>query len=195
MSGGEVFLGVLLLANLLLVLLLARKVRLLANRLPGTGQRPWLAPGTQVPPFEATTVDGDLASLARLSGQPSVVGFFSTDCDPCRQQVPVFAEYAAADGGPGRNLAVIVGPGPEAGEFELLLAGKALVVREEQRGPVTAAFSARAFPGIYRLDGAGKVVASGPSVAAVNGAQPAAVNGAQPAAVNGARPDVAAARR
>jgi len=101
-----------------------------------------------------------------------VVGFFSTGCDPCREQLPVFAEYAGADGGPGRNLAVIVGPGPEAVEFEQQLTGKALVVREERRGPVTAAFSAHAFPGIYRLDGTGKVLASGPSVAAVNGAQP-----------------------
>jgi thiol-disulfide isomerase/thioredoxin len=178
MSPGEMVIGVIALLDLLLVLLVARKVRLLCSRLPGAGQRPWLAPNAQVGPFEATTVDGEVVTLDRLRGRPSLVGLFSTSCGPCRQQIAVFAEQAAADG-LGRALAVIVGSGPEAAEFEAQLAGKALVVREERRGPVTIAFSAHAFPGIYRLDPEGKVVASGPSVAAVAGAQP----------------DVAAARR
>jgi hypothetical protein len=49
------------------------------------------------------------------------------------------------------------------------------VVREEQGGPVTTAFSARAFPGVFLLDPGGKVVASGASVAAVISTKPDAV--------------------
>jgi hypothetical protein len=170
MPAGEVVIGVIALINLLLALLLARKVRLLSSRLPVASQRPWLTPGAQVGPFEARTVDGGVVTLDRLRGQPSLVGLFSTSCEACRQQVAQFAELSAG-GDPAHALAVIVGPGAQGADFEAELAGRALVVREERRGPVTIAFSAHAFPGIYRLDRDGKVAASGPSVDAVAGAQ------------------------
>jgi peroxiredoxin len=170
MPGGLVFVGTLAVFNLLLILLVARRVRRLAERPMAPMPRPWLAPGTKVPDFEAVSVGGERLSLDSLRGRRSLVGFFSTSCEPCQEQLPVFARQAAADGGPRQVLAVVVGTAEEAEEFVALLTGKAMVVREDQRGPTVTAFSAHAFPGIYLLDPEAKVIASGASVAAVAGA-------------------------
>jgi thiol-disulfide isomerase/thioredoxin len=171
-SAALVFLGVLALGELLLILLVARKVSQLDQRLsqarltlPGEGRRPWLAAGTQIPPFQAKTTSSEPVSLERLLGRESVVGFFSTDCRPCREQLPAFARLAADGQRPA--LAVVVGPASKAQEFLAVLDGVVPVVREEQGGPVTTAFAARAFPGVFLLDPGGKVVASGASVAVV----------------------------
>jgi peroxiredoxin len=174
MSAGLVFVGVLTLVNLLLVLLVARRVRQLGDSPAGPGRLPWLAPGTRVPDFEALTVDGSRVSLDGLRGQRSLIGLFSTSCEPCREQAPVFARRVAGGTGPEQAFAVVVGPVEEAGEFLALLDGKLPVARETGHGPVVTAFSARAFPAIYLLDPDGRVIASGPSVAAVSGAQPGA---------------------
>jgi len=171
MSAGLVFVGVLALGNLLLILLVARQVRLLRERPIGPARQPWLAAGTKIPPFEAETVSGERISLGRLRGQRSLVGLFSTSCEPCRQQLPVFAREGSVNGGREHILAVVVGPAAEAAEYLSLLNGSSLVVWErDSLQPVAAAFSARAFPGIYVLDAEGRVVASGPSVAAIIGA-------------------------
>jgi hypothetical protein len=79
----------------------------------------------------------------------------------------VFARLAASGG--RRALAVVVGPASKAEEFLTILDGVVPVVREDQGGPVTTAFAARAFPAVFLLDPGGKVVASGGSVGAVTG--------------------------
>ncbi len=170
MSGALVFVGALTLVNMVLLLLVARRVRQLREGAAGPARLPWLAPGTRVPDFETMTVDGGQVSLADLRGGRSLVGLFSTGCEPCRDQVPLFAGLVEAGDGPGQALAVVVGPAEEAAEFVAHFDGKLPVAREGGHGPTATAFSARAFPAIYLLDAEGRVVASGASVAAVSGA-------------------------
>jgi thiol-disulfide isomerase/thioredoxin len=175
-SAGLVLVGMLAVGELLLTLLLARKVRQLDAWLTSlrlslraeSGGRPWLAAGTQIPAFEAQTTSGEPVSLERLLGQESMVGFFSPGCTPCREQLPAFARLAG-DGGRAA-LAVIVGPASTADELLAVADGTVPVLREAQGGPVTTAFAARAFPGIFLLDPQGRVVASGATVTAVIGA-------------------------
>jgi thiol-disulfide isomerase/thioredoxin len=173
MTGGLIFVASLGLVNLLVLALLARRVRQLGSRQAVPARPPWLAPGTAVLGFETTTVDGEAVSLERLRGQHSLVGIFSTTCEPCQEQVPVFAGNAGFYGGPAQVLAVVVGTGERADEFIGLLNGKAMVAREGPRGTVSTAFSANALPAVYLLDPAGKVVASGASLAAISHARPA----------------------
>jgi AhpC/TSA family len=172
MSGGLVFVGVLALADLLLILLLTRRVRSLANAV-GPRQRPWLAPGTVVPEFEATIVGGDRIALDQLRGRPSLIGLFSAGCVPCHEQAPAFVRYADTAVAPGQALAVVVGGAEDGEEFPELLASQVPVTREGRNGPVTTAFGARAFPAVYLLSPEGKVVASGPSADAVSDARTA----------------------
>jgi thiol-disulfide isomerase/thioredoxin len=172
MSGGLVFVGALTLVNLLLLALMARRVRRLGPTATNPTRPPWLPPGTKVLDFEAMTIDGEMMSLDRLRGRHSLVGIFSASCEPCRDQVPVFARYASSYGGPDQVLAVVTGVGDKADEFVSQLRGKASVVREGPRGTVPAAFSANALPAVYLLDGNGRVVAGGGSISAVNYARP-----------------------
>jgi thiol-disulfide isomerase/thioredoxin len=169
MSGGLVFVGVLALADLVLTLLVARRV-LQIERVAGPARRPWLPPGTKVPDFDTVTIGGERVTLEGLRGRPSLIGLFSPGCAPCREEAPAFARHAGAAAGPGQALAVVIGPsGDDAAELMALLDGKLPVAREERSGPVATALSARGFPAIYRLDPQGKVVASGASVTAVCG--------------------------
>ena len=158
------FLAALGVVNLLLIMLLARRVRSLGGQVQSARPQPWLKPGARVRAFEATTVDGAALSLDQLLGRQTVVGFFSTDCTPCHKRLPDFADYAANDGGPGSVVAVIVGPGSDADSFAATLAGKATVIREQRRGPVTTAFSTFAFPGVYVISPEGTVLSSGASL-------------------------------
>jgi thiol-disulfide isomerase/thioredoxin len=174
-TGWLAFIGGLALADLLFILLVARRVRELAKRPREPFSTPWLDPGARVREFEAVTTAGDRVSLERLRGRDSVVGFFSTGCRPCQEQLPIFAELAAANAANGQSrlvLAVLVGPAAECADYVAALEGKAMVVREDRRGTVTTAFATHAFPGIYLLDPRGTVVARGPSVAVINGRTP-----------------------
>ncbi len=52
--------------------------------------------GKPAPPIEATTVDGQPATLADLRGQWVVVNFFATWCVPCRQEHPDLVRFSEA---------------------------------------------------------------------------------------------------
>lgn len=168
-SWGLVFVGGLSLANLLFLALLARKVRHLAARAPAPFSSPWLSPGERVRDFAAATTDGRRVALQHLLGRHSLVAFFSTGCRPCQEQVPVFAQQAGEHGAALLMLAVIVGPRGECADYLAMLEGKAMVVQEDRRGPVTTAFATNAFPGVYLVSPEGTVIARGPSVAAIAG--------------------------
>ncbi len=167
MAAGLVFVGALGLFNLLLLLLIARRVLQIAGQ--PEPPRPWLPPGTPVPRFTTVTIAGDQLSLDDLRGQQSLIGIFSTTCEPCVAQVPLFAAHAASEGGPSRVIAVISGTAEQARAYMAILDGKVTIVREEGHGPVAVAFSVRAHPSIYLLDPDGKVIAGGASVAAATG--------------------------
>jgi peroxiredoxin len=165
--AGLIFNGVFSLLNLFLVLLVARRLRQVAAALPPSRPRPWLAPGTSVPDFETATVDGEALTLSQLRGRQSVVGFFSVGCEPCREQVPLYAMFLTGEQAPDVGVAVVVGS-PDAHGFMQQLAGKAQLVHETGHGGTLAkAFGATAFPAMYLLDADGVVTASGPGLGAI----------------------------
>jgi peroxiredoxin len=66
------------------------------------GERP-IAPEIDAlaPPFQAQTADGDTLNLSDLRGQPVILNFWATWCEPCRVEMPELqAVYEAhqADG-------------------------------------------------------------------------------------------------
>lgn len=171
MSAALIFVGSLALINLLLLALLARRMRGLTGQPSARTRQLWLPPGSSVLDFEADAITGERVSMEWLRGKHSLVGIFSTTCEPCQEQVAVLSRQAEAYGGPGNILAVVVGSGEKADEFITQLEGKALLVREGPRGEIAAAFSVSALPALYMVDHTGKVVASGASLAAVSHAR------------------------
>jgi len=145
-----VVLAVAVAANVLLTLAVVRRLaaheRKLASFAPLLGAASGIGPGTAVPSFAATTADGRSVDPGFLGDGPSVVAFFSTDCDACLSHAPQFAALAAS----APALAVVSGDGGEELPRKL---GDMPVVRElEPGGAITGAFEVDTFPTYYAID-------------------------------------------
>lgn len=137
------------LLNLLLTLAVLRRLRAAAARerdaasgVIGIGR----APGD----FAAADTDGRAVGRADLTGR-TVVGFFSTTCGACVEELPRFVARAG-ETSRERVLAVVHGDRPAAEELAGRLAGVARVVVEDPDGPVGRAFEVRAYPAWCQLD-------------------------------------------
>ncbi|MEU9254782.1 TlpA disulfide reductase family protein [Streptomyces sp. NPDC048270] len=102
--------------------------------------------GAEVGDFSVTSADDEELTLADIEGD-TLVAFFSPNCTPCKEKLPLFTEYARHfPGGPRRVLAVIAGGAEGGGRFAEALRPVARVVREDYNGEVGAAFQAKAYP-------------------------------------------------
>jgi thiol-disulfide isomerase/thioredoxin len=171
MTGAVLVLAVLCLVNLLLLAVLARRVRALGDDVrarpalhtPAVSEGV-LPRGAVVPPFTAGDVDGMPVDRDGLTG-PTLVFFLAPGCAPCEDLLPSLVDRARTHpGGRERVLAVVVARGAEEAQRYLTeLAGVARVVIEVSGGPrpVVTAFATRAFPAVYLLDAGAQVLASG----------------------------------
>jgi hypothetical protein len=127
--------------------------------------------GTSIADYAATTVDGEPIARELLAG-PTLVGFFSPRCGPCRERLPEFVARAAGTPA-GRVLAVVVGndrDGAAGGDGQAMvaaLAGAAPVVLERPGGAVGTAFGVRGFPAFGLVDASGRLVASGAELSSI----------------------------
>ncbi|SMD26905.1 TlpA disulfide reductase family protein [Kibdelosporangium aridum] len=162
-------LGVLVLVDLVLTLGVVKRLRthaaLIEQALSTTDPMPpIMAPrGAKVAPFEARTVDGKTVSLSDLL-DPTLVGFFSTDCPACGENLPAFLDRARVLGR-DRVLAVAHGATDEVADLVAKLGAVARVVTEAPDGPLGRAFSVRGVPALCLVDPAGTVVASASEMA------------------------------
>jgi peroxiredoxin len=128
---------------------------------------PRLPVGTQIPEFTTTVVGGGSLSLADLAGARSAVAFLSASCQPCREQLPEFQDFARTiPGGRSQVLAVIIGSSSSPGmaDFVAELTDIASVAVEPRQGAAQEAFSVRAFPTFFVLDERGRVETSAPAM-------------------------------
>ena len=169
LAAAVAIVGALCVLDLVLTLGVIRRLRDHTERLStmvGAGDGPhdpdmMLPKGSTVDGFSAVTVDGEAVALELIDG-PTLVGFFSPTCEPCKEHAPQFTEFAAAmPGGRSRVLAVVVGEGAAAEEFAGTLAGAARVVVEPNRGPLSRAFRVDGFPAVGLVDEHGVVLDSG----------------------------------
>ena len=166
-------LGLVCFINLSLLVGLVRRLRMhIADheKHVGAGARPYtLSVGALVPEFTASAVGGGTFSSGQLRGSPSLIGFFSTACRGCRDQVPDFCNLARTiPNGPDHVLAVIDGASGDRQDFKSALAEVATVVVESEGGPVVRAFDVHAFPTFYVVDARGHVYAGATKVPRVD---------------------------
>jgi cytochrome c biogenesis protein CcmG, thiol:disulfide interchange protein DsbE len=50
--------------------------------------------GTPAIAFDLKSIDGNPVGLARFRGQPLMINFFASWCDPCREEMPLINELA-----------------------------------------------------------------------------------------------------
>ena len=70
--------------------------------------------GRPAPDFTLADLDGRPLALAELRGQPVVINFWATWCQPCAAENPIFAALARRYAGRARFVSVIYQDTPEA---------------------------------------------------------------------------------
>ncbi|MGC4895253.1 TlpA disulfide reductase family protein [Micromonospora sp. DT31] len=168
LAAAVTVVGIIGLLNLILTFGVIRRLREHTLRLTaveaghGHGDEIMLGAGNTVQPFQALAEDGATVSRDGLTG-PTLVGFFSPGCAPCRERMPQFVRYAAEHPGGRDQVVGIVASGSreDADEYVAALAPVARVVVEPDGGPLYTAFGVQGFPAISLIDESGVVVASG----------------------------------
>ncbi|MEU1054273.1 hypothetical protein [Streptomyces sp. NPDC005876] len=156
--------GSLCLLDLILTVGVIKRLRehteLLAN-VGGAGNgRASITVGEEVGDFAVSTVDGERLARDLLAGE-TLVAFFSPTCQPCKEKLPKFLEYARTlPGGRDRVLATVVGDAEASAALVAELTPVARVVVEEYDGALSAAFQAKAYPTVLKVarDGAGRLI-------------------------------------
>lgn len=183
--AAVVVVGLLCLANLLFLFGVIRRLRehtsLLAEHgigavlVAGTGSVRKLPPGHEVaalpgsvvPAYSTTTVDGEHIAGGGPEA-PTLVGVFSPGCSACTEQLPAFLEFAGRHrGGRDRVLAVVSGDTSDAGDqpaYVDQLRPVARLVVGEPATAVTEALQVRGYPAFALIED-GVVRASGFQVA------------------------------
>lgn len=82
---SSIFLWIMVLFDLLLALVIIRKINS-SGQIPHIG----LKPGTLAPDFTARTLDGNIVTLSNYLGHKVVFIYISTHCQPCREFLPGF---------------------------------------------------------------------------------------------------------
>src|SRR5512139_614306 len=65
---------------------------------------PSVSRGATAPPFSLKDINGNVYSSDRFAGKPTVINFFATWCEPCREEIPGFVEVYNRHKGKGFEL-------------------------------------------------------------------------------------------
>jgi peroxiredoxin len=174
LTAATVFIGLLGGLNLLLILGVIRKLRAgdtqsSADGKSGAPRDAVIAPGARAADFTVIDIGGDTISRDSLR-TPTLVGFFSADCDACKDQLPDFLNTARRTiGARERVLAVVTPPTADTENLVTPLADVGRVVVEAYDGELTRAFGVRMWPAFALVDGEGTVVSSGWEMRALSG--------------------------
>jgi peroxiredoxin len=161
------FLGLVAGAAFGLVMVVARRLRALTehvHRYLPVSEHGLPDPGTPLPRFAATTASGRRVTESHFAGEDRVLAFLTTDCGSCHDQIPAVRDLASS--GWPEPVAVVIGPKPDRAEMVAKLGPEAIVLEEDERGPIAEAFEVHEFPAIL-VAGSGVVRTSAHGVARV----------------------------
>jgi hypothetical protein len=162
-----VLVGLVAAASFSLVLIVARRLRALTeqvHRYLPISEHGLPDPGTPLPAFDATTAAGRRVTERHFAGEDRVLAFLTTDCGSCHDQLPAVRELASS--GWPEPVAVVIGPRADRAAMTARLGPEAIVLEEDDGGPIVRAFEMSEFPAIL-IAGAGVVRVAGHGVADV----------------------------
>ncbi|WP_242887241.1 TlpA family protein disulfide reductase [Actinomadura litoris] len=148
--------AVLCVLNLVLTFGVIRRLRehttLLSARGRAALDNPLVEIGTPAEPFSTVTVDDVEIDGGAFTGK-TTVAFFSPDCEPCREKLPRFVDYAKSLPNPRESLLVaVVGDRADGRGFIDALSPYANVVSEQPFGPLGRAFGVRMYPTVLQVE-------------------------------------------
>ncbi len=166
LTAAVVLVGLLCVLDLLLSFGIIRRLREQNETLKNVQQQraaidPEIAlpAGATIGTFTAATVGGSDLSNADIDGTRALVGFFAPACEPCKERMPQFMEYATRFD--GKVIAIASGSEEETADMVVRLGEVAEVIREADGGVVHQAFGASGYPALCLVDGDRTVLASG----------------------------------
>ncbi|MBQ1159495.1 hypothetical protein KBZ21_15485 [Streptomyces sp. A73] len=171
LTAALICVGALCILDLVLTLGVVKRLRehteMLSTVEAAPGRKASIGVGEEVGDFTAATVDGEPLAREDL-GDGTLVAFFSPTCQPCKEKLPKFIEFASSlPGGRDRVLAAVIGRTEEAATLNAALSPVARVVNEEYDGPLSSAFQATAYPTVLMTgkDDTGRLVVTSDQVA------------------------------
>jgi thiol-disulfide isomerase/thioredoxin len=153
LTAAVVVVGILCVLDLLLSFGIIRRLREQNETLRDLRERQTAAqPDIMLPA-------GSRIELSDVDVAGALVGFFSPDCEACKERMPQFMEYAT--GHRGKVIAVAAGDADEIADMVVRLGEVAEVVVEKTGGPLHNAFGTEGYPALCLVGDDSTVVASG----------------------------------
>ncbi len=124
--------------------------------------------GKASPPLPTAVLQGPKQTLAGLRGEPALVNFWASWCDPCREEAPQLRRLQRSLHGAGRLVGVDYTDKRENGRAFVARYGWTFPVLEDPDGVYGARFGFSGLPTTVVLDARGRVVETlrGPQTAA-----------------------------
>jgi hypothetical protein len=141
---------------LVLALLLARRLRLLQERIEpfaGLSGLDLPEPGIPVPEFVATTISGDQVSTEDLAGPDVPLLFLTASCSPCQDVVAGLRQALAGTARSPLPIAVVIGEPRERAPLVMELEQLARVVEQDYTDGLAGRFQVRGFPAVLVAGG------------------------------------------
>jgi thiol-disulfide isomerase/thioredoxin len=151
--AAVVLVGILCVLDLILTLGVIKRLREHTEMISSmmNGPKTSIAVGEEVGEFTTSTVDGERVARESL-GDDALVAFFSPTCQPCKEKLPHFVEFARnLPRGRDQVLATVIGDAELADELVTALQPVARVVVESGDGTVATAFKVKAYPTVLRV--------------------------------------------
>ncbi len=118
-----------------------------------------LALDTPLPDVEVAGLDGEALDLGGLRGTPTVVSFFASWCEPCRDEFPLLSRLAAEHPEALRVVGVSIDEGPASGVAAFAREhGLRYTVAHDPDGAAAGSFGVPPIPATFVFDAAGELV-------------------------------------
>ncbi len=137
---------------LCLVLVLARRLKTVTERvnmfLPASpGSLPH--PGTPIPDFSSVSSEGTSITHEDLTGEDRLIAMLTIDCASCHDQVP--ALRMIDDPAVRRPIVLVIGEADRRSAMVSALGDSAVVIEEDDQGPIATAFDVSEFPAVMLI--------------------------------------------
>jgi peroxiredoxin len=144
--------------NLILTFALVRRMNIAFS----TDTEDMMQTGEAIPPFEAETLTGQIASRDDYIGREITMVFVSANCGPCKEQMPNLRKWYPLAKQAGMELLIVSTSDPrsttelveELGGFEY-----PILIAPEGITSIKADYKITATPSYYIIDASGKVKA------------------------------------
>lgn len=114
--------------------------------------------GAVAPPFQAVSLNGDTLNSLELRGQPVIINFWATWCEPCRLEMPALQAFYQRHQQQGlRLLAVNLGEDPAAVQDWAQQYGLTFDILLDEGRQIAALYQLRGQPSTYVLSPSGVI--------------------------------------